>query len=54
MATETGNLGLSQDAEAERLKVHNPDAEHFMYYDLPPWRQPLGDNYLDTIMPSRV
>lgn len=26
---------------AEALKVNNPDAEHFMYYDVPPWSQPL-------------
>lgn len=28
------------DAEqAERLKTNNPDAEHYLYYDTPPWAQ---------------
>ena len=39
------------DAEAERLKVDNPNAEHYRYYDIPPWRQPLSDAYLDAVTP---
>lgn len=27
---------------AERLKANNPDAEHYLYYDTPPWAQAPG------------
>ena len=31
---------------AERLKSNNPSAEHYCYYDTPPWSQGLG--YIPT------
>ena len=40
--------------EAEQLKVNNPAAEHFLYYDDPPWRQPLSQAYRDTLTPQHV
>jgi hypothetical protein len=42
------------DAEAEQLKVNNAAAEHFMYYDIPPWLQQLSPEYLDAVMPPGV
>jgi hypothetical protein len=39
---------------AERLKTNNPAAEHFMYYDTPPWSQPLGPGYDDGALPRHL
>jgi len=39
---------------AKALKKNNPAAEHFMYYDAPPWSQPLGRAYRDSVMPEHV
>jgi len=39
---------------ASALKKNNPDAEHFMYYDTPPWSQPLSQAYYDAVMPEHV
>ena len=39
---------------AARLKKNNPAAEHFKYYDTPPWSQPLSEAYLDSVMPEHV
>lgn len=35
------------EVRAEQLKTNNPNAEHYMYYDTPPWAQwpaPWGDD----------
>lgn len=40
-----GSLAEPQEideARAEALKVDNPSAEYFMYYDSPPWAQPYS------------
>ena len=42
------------EARAETLKHDNPAAEHFMYYDSPPWRQPLGEAYLEAVRSPKV
>jgi hypothetical protein len=39
---------------AGALKKNNPAAEHFMYYDMPPWSQPLRQAYIDATMPDHV
>ena len=45
-------------AEAEALKVDNPDALHFMYYDDPPWRQPMSpearERYFAGALPEHL
>ncbi len=41
-------------ASAKALKKNNPAAEHFMYYDTPPWSQPLSQAYHDAVMPEHV
>ena len=40
--------------QAARLKKDNPAAEHFMYYDIPPWLQPPSQEYLDAVRPEHV
>lgn len=51
--TSAGGPGRPIDeAEADRLKVNNPRAEHFLYYDTPPWRQPVNDAYWDALATS--
>lgn len=39
---------------AESLKTNNPSAEHYRYYDKPPWSQPLSQAYVDAITPETV
>jgi hypothetical protein len=39
---------------ARALKKNNPAAEHFMYYDTPPWSQPLSQAYFDATMPDHI
>src|SRR4051812_21242537 len=47
--------GKQIDAQAaEKLKVNNADAEHYMYYDTPPWLQPLGQAYRDAVLPEHI
>jgi hypothetical protein len=41
-------------ARANRLKKDNPDAEHFAYYDIPPWLQPPSQAWLDAVLPDLV
>jgi hypothetical protein len=41
-------------ARAEVLKVDNPAAEHFFYYDDPPWRQPLGEAYHQAMLTPAI
>lgn len=41
-------------AAAGALKKNNPAAEHFMYYDTPPWSQPLSQAYHDAVMPEHI
>ena len=41
-------------AEADRLKTDNPDAEHYMYYDTPPWSQPVSQAYIQSILPESI
>ncbi len=42
------------DAEAEALKVNNPAAEHFLYYDIPPWRRLQSEADRDAITPDHM
>jgi len=39
---------------AATLKNNNLAAEHFMYYDTPPWSQPLSKTYRDAVTPEHV
>lgn len=37
-------------SQATRLKTNNPSAEHYMYYDTPPWSQlPVGELLIDPM-----
>jgi len=41
------------EAEAEKLKYDNADAEHYLYYDIPPWiGAPLSDEYWRQVLPE--
>ena len=40
--------------QAARLKTDNMAAVHFMYYDTPPWSQPLSQAYCDAVLPAHV
>ena len=42
------------EARAESLKSDNPAAEHYMYYDTPPWAQPLSQEYHEAMMPPAI
>jgi hypothetical protein len=45
--------GVEIDAKrAEELKTNNVHAEHFLYYDTPPWSQPVSTEYLEAITPD--
>jgi hypothetical protein len=39
---------------AARLKKNNAAAEHFNYYDTPPWSQPASDAYIAAVIPDHV
>lgn len=41
-------------AQARRLKKNNPGAEHFVYYDIPPWLHRSSQGYLGTVLPDHV
>jgi hypothetical protein len=51
---ETGWGRRITPAAARALKKSNPAAEHFMYYDVPPWSQPPTQAYLDAVTPEHV
>jgi hypothetical protein len=40
--------------QAERLKSNNSSAEHFMYYDEPPWLQPTSQAYWNRVLPDHI
>lgn len=53
-ALEPGDPQWISDAEAKALMVDNAAAEHFRYYDTPPWAQPAPDARAPyTAAPSR-
>lgn len=39
---------------AATLKKDNPHAEHFLYYDTPPWSQPLSESYYAAVRPDHL
>ena len=51
--TERSGIQID-DARAEALKANNRDAEHFMYYDDPPWRQPMGESYSEAMTTDAI
>jgi hypothetical protein len=42
------------ESAAEKLKSNNADAEPYLYYDTPPWAQPLSESYSERVVPGRV
>ena len=43
---------LIDSKRADQLKSNNPHAEHFRYYDTPPWSQPLGQAWREAVLPD--
>jgi hypothetical protein len=43
-----------EDAEAELLKAENAAAEHFLWFDIPPWIQPRSPAYRRAVVPKPV
>ena len=50
-AQDPGWGAVVDAAHAEVLKFDSPGAAHYMYYDVPPWRQPTSDEYWRAVMP---
>lgn len=42
------------EARAETLKYNSSVGEHFLWYDIPPWLQPLSDEYRKAMMSPAV